>query len=145
MPLKGMSQVKANAAKFVKQVEAINEKALTMIGAVIISRAKFYVPIDTANLINSDFRQVEDAGEGVTRLRVGFTAFYALPLHGTDTYTPLWKPRPAGTKVYDQGKGNGPRIKTGQNMDASPQFLSRGVDESQSDIMKIIESEYRKV
>lgn len=145
MPLKGMSQVKANTAKFIEKVNSKHEKVLTEIGGLVISYAKFYVPLDTGNLLNSDFRQVFQDREDVWTLTVGFTANYALPLHGTDTYTPLWKPRPAGTKVYDQGKGNGPRIKTGQNMDASPQFLSRGVDESQSDIMKIIESEYRKV
>lgn len=131
MPLKGMQQVKKNTAAFIKRVDDKTEKVLTMIGAIIISNAKFYVPIDTSNLINSDFRQVTD-----NRLRVGFTAFYALPLHGTDTYTPMWKPRPPGSP----GK-----VANGYNADATPQFLSRGVDDSIDEIKQVIAAEYRNV
>jgi hypothetical protein len=139
MPVKGMQQVKKNTAAFIKRVEAINEKTLTMIGAIVISNAKPYVPLDTGNLQNSDFRQVLD-----NVLRVGYTADYALPLHGTDSYSPIWRPRSVGTKVYDQGKGRGARVKTAANMEATPQFLSRGVDDSIGEIQQVIESEYRK-
>ena len=136
MPVKGMQQVKKNTAAFIKRVDAINEKTLTMIGAIVISNAKPYVPLDTGNLLNSDFRQVFEDRDGLWTLSVGFTANYALPLHGTDTYTPMWKPRPPGSP----GKAA-----NGYNADATPQFLSRGVDDSINEIQQVIESEYRKV
>jgi hypothetical protein len=145
MPLKGMNKVKANTAKFIDKVNSKHEKVLTEIGGLVISYAKFYVPLDTGNLLNSDFRQVFQDYDDVWTLTVGFTANYALPLHGTDTYTPLWKPRPVGAKVYDQGKGKPPRIKSAVNNDATPQFLSRGIDDAMDGIMKIVEHEYRNV
>ena len=128
MPVKTTNNMK----QFVKKVQQANEKALTEIAGVVLSRAKFYVPLDTGDLQNSDFRQVFADREDRLVAVMGYTAFYALPLHGTESYSPIWRPRAPGER--------GKPLQAGYNADATPQFLSRGVEESEANIQTIIKA-----
>lgn len=126
MPSKTVNNVK----KFNKKVSVSSERALTAIAAVVISRTKYYVPIDTAALINSDFRQVTTEETGL-RLTIGFVQDYALALHERLD----WEPKLPGV--------DGKPSTSGYNPKAKPKFLTAGVRESGSDIRKIIKSEYQ--
>lgn len=126
MPSKATNNVKT----FSKKVGQASERALTAIAAVVISRAKYYVPIDTAALINSDFRQVTTEPTGL-RLTIGFVQDYALALHERLD----WQPRLPGV--------GGKPATSGYNPNARPKFLQLGVEESEQDIRKIIKSEYQ--
>ena len=108
--------------------EQITEAVMTEILSVIDSHTTQYVPIDTAALINSRFRQVEKVAGGFIG-RIGFTENYAAALHErTD-----WRPKLPNT----DGKKGG-----GYNPDATHHFLARGVDESRADIKKLLVAKY---
>lgn len=108
--------------------EQITEAVMTEILSVIDSHTTQYVPIDTAALINSRFRQVEKSAGGFIG-RIGFTQDYAAALHErTD-----WNPRLPGTP----GKKGG-----GYNPDAKHHFLARGVEESREDIRRLLVARY---
>lgn len=118
-----------NTKVFRKRVELATERSLTAIAAVVLSRAKYYVPIDTSALINSDFREVSKTESGST-LTVGFVQNYALAMHERLD----WQPRLPGT--------GGKPATSGYNPNARPKFLTRGVEESEQDIQRIIRTEY---
>lgn len=127
MPVKRTS----NTAKVIAKIESVGEQCMTQILAVILANSKFYVPIDTSALSNSDFRSVEQTATG-WRGRVGYTAAYAAALHErTD-----WQPRPPGSP----GKKGG-----GYNPNATPAFLERGAAESRDEIQRIIRANYGSI
>lgn len=134
MPIRGVNKVRNRINRSLQNVSAKTvERSLTAIGATVLGRADQYAPIDTKALINSGFRTVEATPTG-QRLRVGYTQEYALFLHESSG----WQPRPPGTKVYDQGAGQPPRIKSAWNPNATPNWLGRGLDESRPIITRII-------
>ena len=99
------------------------EIALTAVIFAIGGKADFYVPVDTNALMNSRATHVAPYGKGyrATLSYGGPKASYALYLHGSATYTPLWKPKPPGTP----GKPTG-----GYNPIATPRWIYRGVAET---------------
>ena len=98
------------------------EGALTAVVYAIGGRADFYVPLDTNALITSRAVHISPYNKGyrATLSYGGPKAPYALALHGTSTYSPLWKPKPPGTP----GKPSG-----GYNPSATPGWIFRGVSE----------------
>lgn len=67
-------------------VEAQQRKAARgMVSALILgaSEAAALTPIDTSNLLNSQFRRVDQDGSRIVGT-VGYTAAYALPVHDPD-------------------------------------------------------------
>ena len=96
------------------------EGALTAVIYAIGGRADFYVPVDTNDLMNSRETHVVPYKNGY-RATLGYYQNYALALHGTSTYSPLWKPKPPGTP----GKPTG-----GYNPIATPRWIFRGVAET---------------
>jgi hypothetical protein len=98
------------------------EGALTAVVYAVGGRADFYVPLDTNALITSRAVHVAPHKNGyrATLSYGGPKASYALALHGTATYSPLWKPKPPGTP----GKPRG-----GYNPSAKPGWIFRGVSE----------------
>lgn len=99
--------------------------------ATIGSNAAQYVPIDTATLLNSQFRTVEKGPTGLVG-RIGYTQEYAAALHERMD----WQPKMPGTP----GKPNG-----GYNPDAQPGYLARGVEESREQIKKILRQYYGSI
>lgn len=116
------------------------KRALTKIGGTILARADQYAPIDTKALINSGFHKVEETSTGYM-LRVGYMQEYALWLHEAPMGS--WHAAPVGTKVYDQGKGQPPRIKTASNPNATPNWLGRGLEEAEPIINRMIIDEIK--
>lgn len=110
------------------EINAKQEKVVTSILILAQTKATFYTPQDTNNLINSQYRQVRREGNS-TRGRVGYTQDYALALHGDQTKSPLWKPRPADSP----GKKGG-----GYNPNAKPRYLERGAEEEIDNMRRVI-------
>ena len=115
-----------NVQAKIKQVTGEKlETALIKVAYAIGANADFYVPVDTNTLMNS--RAVSPARQEGDGLRVTLSygvekkADYAAALHGTASYSPLWKPKPVGSP----GKKTG-----GYNADARPGWIFRGVQET---------------
>ena len=110
------------------------EGALTTVIYAIGGNADFYVPVDTNALMNSRETHVTPYKNGYrgTLSYGGPKASYALYLHGSATYTPLWKPvdpfeREWRQESYKTFVGNG---KGGWNPNATPRWIDRGVAET---------------
>tara|TARA_R110002153_G_scaffold8006_1_gene35144 strand:- start:635 stop:1045 length:411 start_codon:yes stop_codon:yes gene_type:complete len=127
MPFKSGKSPKNVAEKINKKLDHIAneqlEESLTAVIYAIGGRADFYVPVDTNALMNSRETFVVKQNDGYTAT-LGYYQEYALALHGSATYTPLWKPRPRGAP----GKPKG-----GYNPSATPRWIDRGVDETDVD------------
>ena len=127
MPFKSGKSPKNVAEKINKKLDHIAneqlEESLTAVIYAIGGRADFYVPVDTNALMNSRETFVVKQNDGY-RATLGYYQEYALALHGSATYTPLWKPRPRGAL----GKPKG-----GYNPSATPRWIDRGVDETDID------------
>ena len=96
------------------------EGSLTAVIYAIGGNADFYLPVDTNALMNSRETNVVPYKSGY-RATLGYYQKYALALHGSATYSPLWKPKPPGTL----GKKTG-----GYNPIATPRWIFRGVAET---------------
>lgn len=95
------------------------ERALVIVAYELGARADFYVPIDTSALINS--RAIKFTPEGDSyRVTIGYYQNYAKYLHGNETNTPNWSPKPVGTA----GKRTG-----GYNAQASAFWINRAAEE----------------
>jgi hypothetical protein len=124
MPFKSGKSPKDVAKKVNDKIDHIVnvqlEGALTAVVYAIGGRADFYVPVDTNALMNSRETHVIPHKNGY-RATLGYYQNYALALHGTATYSPLWKPKPPGSP----GKPTG-----GYNASARPGWIFMGVAET---------------
>jgi hypothetical protein len=124
MPFKSGKSPKDVAKKVNDKIDHIVnvqlEGALTAVVYAIGGRADFYVPVDTNALMNSRETHVIPHKDGY-RATLGYYQNYALALHGTATYSPLWKPKPPGSP----GKPTG-----GYNASARPGWIFIGVAET---------------
>ena len=124
MPFKSGKSPKDVAKKVNDKIDHIVnvqlEGALTAVVYAIGGRADFYVPVDTNALMNSRETHVIPHKDGY-RATLGYYQNYALALHGTATYSPLWKPKPPGSP----GKPTG-----GYNASARPGWIFMGVAET---------------
>jgi hypothetical protein len=127
MPFKSGKSPKDVAKKVNDKIDHIVnvqlEGALTAVIYAIGGKADFYVPVDTNALMNSRAVHIAPHNKGyrATLSYGGPKASYALYLHGTATYSPLWKPKPRGAP----GKPTG-----GYNPSAKPGWIFRGVNET---------------
>lgn len=81
MPINGLDQVRRALAK--EAMEIAQKKSRKAVTEVLITAAGFaatMTPIDTSNLINSQFREVSVDDEVVTGM-LGYTAAYAAAVH----------------------------------------------------------------
>ena len=126
MPFKPGKSPKDAAENVEKALMSITEEkldiALMTVAYAIGGNADFYVPVDTNALMNSRATSPPTDHDGRRRVVISYgiekKADYAAALHGSETYSPLWKPQPAGTP----GKKTG-----GYNPAATPQWIPRGV------------------
>ena len=121
MPLKGVSRVRSNYARVVKNIEQRNAKVVTAILSIGAGFAKMYTPVDTSALINSQRKSISKSGYGAVVGRVWYSQDYALWLEISSS----WKPR--------KKKG------------AKPHFLKSGFEDAtpQSEIKEIIRNGYK--
>lgn len=132
--VKGLVEAKRNIDVVVKStIPKHAEKAMYITLTLIENRSLEYVPLDTANLLNSRFKTIEQEG-AVTFGRIGFTASYALPLHSPRPGSKMdnWQPKP----VPSPGKQTG-----GYNAEAKQDWLNIGLDEAWPEIQRAVNEE----
>lgn len=127
MAIKGMAQVRSNVRKqLTLAIPSDAEKAMHIATSIIGGYATLMTPVDTSNLINSQYRIVKNTGTKVIAA-IGYTARYAAAVHE--------KPgtlRGAGV-MRPSGRGNY------WDPDAEPQFLSKAGDDNLSEIDQAVE------
>ena len=126
-----------DAAQNVKNAlgKITNEKlevALITVAYAVGGNADFYVPVDTNALMNSRATKTiphKGGHRAVISYGVEKKADYAAALHGSDTYSPLWKPVDPFEREWRQksaknfvGNGTG-----GWNPSARPGWIFMGV------------------
>ena len=118
MAIKGMAQLRRNLRK--QQTLAIPshaERAMHIATSIIGGYATLMTPVDTSNLINSQYRIVKNEGRRVVAA-IGYTARYAAAVHEKPgTLRGAGVARPSGRGNY-------------WDPDAEPQFLSKAGDEN---------------
>lgn len=120
MPVKGLKEVRQRLKKEMENISGtLPEKTLLEVLIVASGFAATMTPIDTSNLINSQFRRVETSGTKVKGI-MGYTAEYAAAVHekpGTllNTNTPRSKSDPSRGNVWDP--------------DAEPEFLRKAFED----------------
>lgn len=134
--IKGAEKTKREYKKFVADTAGpLTRKVLTKVTTEGAKFAKQITPREWGALINSQYRRTERHSTNRWRGVVGYAQDYAVYLHGTDTYTPLWKPVPPDEK-------EGPSW----NFLASPRFLELGFEglTAKPVIEKIIADGYKR-
>lgn len=127
MAIKGMVQVRKNLRQqLTLAIPSDAERAMHIATSIIGGYATLMTPVDTSNLINSQYRIVKNTGTKVVAA-IGYTAKYAAAVHA--------KPGTLRGKgiVRPSGRGNywGP--------DAEPKFLSKAGDENLAEIDQAVE------
>ena len=124
MPLKGVSRVRSNYGRVVKDVsETKTLKVVTAVVSTGAAWAKLYTPVDTSALINSQLKTVDSYG-GYVVGKVWYMQNYAVYLEDPDGTNP-WTPRKKKT--------------------AKPHFLKSGFEDDgpQAEIRNIILNGYK--
>lgn len=117
--VKGIKQVKSNMRKAFSNIAGdVTGNGLQAFVSQLAAYASELTPVDTANLINSQYTFVNPNGDN-WRAGVGYTANYAEEVH--DGPDKNWK-------------------KAG----ASNMFLTDAADRSSSQLLKILKDNYRK-
>lgn len=84
MPVKGLKEVRQQLKKVFGEIKGpITEKALTEVLITAAGFAATMTPIDTSNLINSQYRKITAYGNRVAGA-IGYTAAYAAAVHAKD-------------------------------------------------------------
>ena len=127
MAIKGMAQVRKNLRQqLTLAIPSDAERAMHIATSIIGGYATLMTPVDTSNLINSQYRIVKNTGTKVVAA-IGYTAKYAAAVHE--------KPgtlRGAGV-MRPSGRGNY------WDPDAEPQFLRKAGDDNLSEIDQAVE------
>ena len=122
--IKGYKKVRIgleNALK--KKIPQNAERAAHVAGSIIGGYASLMTPVDTSNLINSQYRTVTKDGKRVVAA-IGYTAKYAAAVHNT---TGKLKGKPRRT-----GRGNY------WDPDAEPKFLEKAATENMDEINEAV-------
>lgn len=121
MPVYGIKAVRTQLKKVFGDISGPRvEKTLTEVLIIASGYAATMTPIDTSNLINSQYRKITAYGNRVVGA-IGYTAAYAAAVHdkpGTllGTNTPRSKSDPSRGNVWDP--------------DAEPEFLRKAFEDS---------------
>lgn len=121
MPVRGLQQVRKNLNKAFRDISGPRaEKTLTEVLITAAGFAATMTPIDTSNLINSQYRKINAYGTRVVGA-IGYTAEYAAAVHdakGTlkGTNTPRSTSDPSRGNFWDPG--------------GEPEFLRKAFEDS---------------
>lgn len=127
MAIKGMAQVRSNVRKqLTLAIPSHAERAMHIATSIIGGYATLMTPVDTSNLINSQYRIVKNTGTKVVAA-IGYTAKYAAAVHEKPGVL-----RGAGV-MRPSGRGDY------WDPDAEPQFLSKAGDENLAEIDQAVE------
>ena len=127
MAIKGMAQVRSNVRKqLTLAIPSHAERAMHIATSIIGGYATLMTPVDTSNLINSQYRIVKNTGTKVVAA-IGYTAKYAAAVHEKPgTLRGAGVPRASGRGNY-------------WDPDAEPKFLSKAGDENLAEIDQAVE------
>ena len=135
MAVKGIAQVKRNYRQLVKDVaeKQTNAAVYTILsqGAAISATI---TPIDTSNLINSQYAPQITQGKGKVSGHVGYTADYAGFVHNASG---VLKGVPRPNKAHEPGRGNY------WDPNAEPKFLQKGFEQIKPSIHAILKKIYK--
>jgi hypothetical protein len=130
MPVKGIDRVKRNFRVVIKNIE--EHRTHSAIYAVLsqgAALAQTMTPMNTSNLVNSQYAPQISNKKGKTSGQVGYTAAYAAAVHNAPG-TLKGLPRLEGRGKYWDPK-------------AEPQFLKKGFEQIKPQIPAILEDIYR--
>ena len=120
MPVKGISQVNRSLDKISNQIcESMLQKGLYIAATVGAGYATLLTPVDTSNLINSQYIKVNNSADGVS-VSTGYTANYAAAVHS----------KPGKLKGKPRANKNGKYW----DPQAEPEFLSKGFNDNLNEI-----------
>lgn len=120
MAIKGYKQLRANLNKTLrKDIPKLAENAAHVAGSIIGGYATLMTPIDTSNLVNSQYRTVSKDGTKVIAA-IGYTAKYAAAVHEA----------PGSLKGRPRMNGRG----NYWDPDANPKFLEQAATENMQEI-----------
>ena len=127
MAIKGMAQVRKNLRQqLTLAIPSDAERAMHIATSIIGGYASLMTPVDTSNLINSQYRIVKNTGTKVIAA-IGYTAKYAAAVHA--------KPGTLRGKGIMRSSGRG----NYWDPDAEPKFLSKAGDDNLSEIDQAVE------
>ena len=134
MAIKGMAQLRRNVRKqLTLAIPSHAERAMHVATSIIGGYATLMTPVDTSNLINSQYRIVKNEGRRVVAA-IGYTARYAAAVHEMSGKL-KGQPR-ADFGVTREGIAFGGGTGRGNYWDPSgePRFLSKAGDENLAEI-----------
>ena len=76
-------RITSRLPQFVEQVQAKGARGMVQALVIGASEASVLTPIDTSDLLNSQYKKIETSGSKVTG-RVGYTVSYAEPVHNPE-------------------------------------------------------------
>lgn len=127
--LRGINEAIARTAQIVDEITATKVvRALKSATYIIRTESATLTPIDTSNLINSQFDTIEINGTRVTG-KIGYSANYALYVHNA-TGKLKGRPRANGNGVYWQPGGE-------------PKFLTKAAERTRSLVDGVIKKEMK--
>lgn len=130
MAAKGIKRVKRNFRVVVKDIE--QRRTETAVYAVLsqgAAMAQTMTPVDTSNLINSQYAPQISRQAGKTTGQVGYTALYAAAVHSA----------PGTLQGLPRRNGNG----NYWDPSAEPGFLEKGFEQIKPSIPEILRAIYR--
>ena len=123
MPVRGIKQVRQKISRIIGEISGPKaDRAITEALIIGGGMAATFTPVDTSNLINSQYRFVRRDRDAV-RGRMGYTAIYAAAVHDASG-----KLRGEARDPNDGSRGNF------WDPSGEPEFLTKGFEESKSDI-----------
>lgn len=124
MALKGLKRVRGNfKSEMQRNIPARAQKAAYVATSIIAGHAALMTPVDTSNLINSQFTRVIKVGTAAVGV-IGYTANYAIYVHEAKG-SMKGQPRPNGRGDYWAPNGK-------------PQFLLKAVIDNRSEIDRAV-------
>jgi len=144
--VKGLAELKRNIDTVVRNTIPQNaERAMYVTLTLIENRSLEYVPLDTADLLNSRFKTIEQEG-AVTVGRIGFMAKYALPLHSPKPGGKMdgWKPQTPEDRAMRMSAANYPTsgMSGGYNPNAQQNWLNIGLEEAWPEAQRAVKEAF---
>lgn len=138
MALKGLKRVRANGHKLLTDgIEQRAKRAAYVATSIIAGHASLMTPVDTSNLINSQYTRVVKAGTRINGY-IGYTARYAYWVHESPG-TLMGQPRAHFGKTKAGVAFGGGTLKGNYwAPNGKPKFLTRAGDDNKSEIDRAV-------
>lgn len=130
MAVRGIERVRVNSRRrFGRAAGEVTDRAVYALLSSGAAFAAILTPVETGNLINSQYAPQLRRGNGFTTGHVGYTADYAAAVHDM----------PGTLKGLPRASGRGNYWDPG----GQPEFLEQGIEEVMKTGMGVLRREYR--